>query len=539
MENEINKKARWKLVLAIFFLTLLTTVAFLPVLDNGFVNWDDYVSKNHHVQSGLTLEGIIWAFTTFTWSNWHPLTWLSYMFDIEVYKQNPAGHHFSNLILHVANTLLLFIALYRMTESFWRSITVATLFAVHPLHVEPVAWIAGRKDVLSTFFGMLAIIAYIHYVQRPGLWRYVLVFILLALGLMAKSMLVTLPFVLLLLDYWPLQRLQKEGHNWLYLIREKIPLIVLSVLSSFVTFIAQKQGGALAPHNEWDITSRLANAFVSYTAYITKMILPQKLAAFYPIEVIPSIWQIAGSVLLVGVISIAALRTAHRAPYLLIGWLWYLGTLFPVIGLVQSGSQSMADRFTYIPLIGLFMAVTWGMYDLFRKFKYCNIILTGLAVIILLDLTFTTRHQTRYWKNTLSLFTHAAEVTEGNWLAHNKSGVEFLERKRFNEAIYHFEEALRIWPTYVDALNNLELTLINVGRYKQSLDYLKKSLHIDSTNPYIYNNMGVLLTALGQYKAALWNFEEAVRIDPGYSKAGKNADKIRLKLGKYGEEHKK
>ncbi len=385
-----------------------------------------------------------------------------------------------------------------MTGTFWRSITVATLFAVHPLHVEPVAWIAARKDVLSTFFGLLAVIAYTHYVKQPKICRFVWVFILFALSLMSKAMLVTLPFVLLLLDYWPLQRLQKEGRDWLYLIRGKIPLILLSICSSTVTFLAVKQGGAVAPLNEWDITSRLANAFVAYTKYIIKMFVPQDLSAFYPLVKTLPIWQIVGSVLLVGVISLVALRTVHRAPYLLIGWLWYLGTLFPVIGLIQVGIQSMADRFTYIPLIGLFMVIVWGLHDLFQKFKYRNIILTGLAVIVLLDLTYTTRQQTRYWRNTLTLFYHATEATENNWLAHYECGVEFFARERFHEALYHFEETLRISPKYFDALTQAGFTLIELGRYEESLKYFQKILQIDPNVPWTYSYMGLSLVKLGR-----------------------------------------
>ncbi len=535
------------LVLVIFILISITTAAFLPMLDNGFVNWDDntYVYENKHVQSGLTLEGVVWAFSTFECSNWHPLTWLSHMLDVEIYGLKPFGHHLSSLILHLINTLLLFLALRTMTGAFWRSAMAAALFAVHPQHVESVAWIAERKDVLSTFFGLLAIIAYTCYVKCPGLWRYAGVFILIAMGLMAKPMLVTLPFVLLLLDYWPLQRTHKEEHSWLYLIREKIPLFVLSVLSCIVTFLAQKQGGAMDPYKELDITFRLSNAFISYAAYIIKMIFPENLAMLYPLSYKLPIWQTIGSILFVGVISVFALLTVRRTPYLLIGWLWYLGTLLPVIGLVQIGFQSMADRYTYIPFIGLFVAITWGISALLQGFKYRNTALAGLAIIVLSNFTIVTRQQTRYWKDTLTLFSHAADVTQDNWLAYTVVGFQFLKQKRFYVAIYIFEEALRIRPDYTpvilgltNALNKLGISLIKLGLYEDSLVYLQRALQFNPNVAYTYNNIGFSLFRLGRDKEALGYFEESVRIDPNFSGARNNLTTLRNKLKKNEEEHK-
>jgi hypothetical protein len=360
------------------FLTVASISTFWQVLYHEFVDYDDfqYVVENIHVRSGVTWEGIVWAFTATHMSNWHPLTWLSHMMDCQIYGMKAGMHHLTNLLIHVANTLLLFVILKRMTRALWRSAFVAALFALHPLHVESVAWIAERKDVLSTLFWVLTMLTYVRYVERPGLVRYVLVLLSFALGLMAKPMLVTLPFVLLLLDYWPLQRVRMGqsragdmprinrsetiGDQKVVVFRliwEKAPFFLLAAASGTVTFLAQQSGGSVRSLDLLPIQIRLANALVAYIAYIGKMIWPFKLAVFYPHAGMPPAWHVVGAGLLLACVSVMVIRAAQRSPYAIAGWLWYLGTLVPVIGLVQVASLSMADRYTYVPLIGLFMSL--------------------------------------------------------------------------------------------------------------------------------------------------------------------------------------
>ncbi|MBL7207805.1 MAG: glycosyltransferase family 39 protein, partial [Desulfobacterales bacterium] len=397
------------------FLALTVLAVYWQVGNHEFVNYDDkdYITENQHVQAGLTLKSIAWAFTSTHAGNWHPLTWLSHMLDCQIYGLNPCGHHFTSVFFHILNSILLFLVFKRMTGAFWKSAFVAALFALHPLHVESVAWAAERKDVLSAFFWMLTMGSYIRYVERPGTNRYLLVLLFFALGLMAKPMLITLPFVLLLLDYWPLgrfhvrkpeaaqpseekpqkdtkskkrksrKRLAKNAvqakkttgsdYQWslaLSLLWEKIPLFVLAAASSVVTFFVQQSGGAVRSLDALPLFVRISNALVSYISYIVKMILPHNMAILYPHPKDFSIWQVAGACLLLACISFIAIRSMKRYPYFAVGWLWYLGTLVPVIGLVQVGLQSMADRYTYIPLTGIFIIIAWGISDLAAKWCY-------------------------------------------------------------------------------------------------------------------------------------------------------------------------
>ncbi|MGE5799469.1 MAG: glycosyltransferase family 39 protein, partial [Syntrophaceae bacterium] len=398
----------WKILIPLV-LALVTLAVFWQVRDHEFINLDDeqYVTQNPHVRAGLKAGGLAWAFTTTHASNWHPLTWLSHMLDSQLFGMNPAGHHLVNLLFHVANTLLLFLVLNRMTQALWQSAAVAFLFALHPLHVESVAMVAERKDVLSTFFLLLTLWAYFVYTRSPGIVRMIPVVAFFALGLLSKPMLVTLPFVLLLLDYWPLgrtaapertiphplptpgvespgkkkkQKKKQTGESppappvreepsaaaaipWA-LVTEKIPLFVLTILSSIMTFHAQLTGGAMSSLDDIPLLKRLGNALISYASYIVKTVFPQGLAVFYPYPASLPAWQVLGSAALIGAITFFAVRFRKRIPYALVGWLWYLGTLVPVIGIVQVGMQSMADRYTYVPHIGLFIAVVWGVGEL-------------------------------------------------------------------------------------------------------------------------------------------------------------------------------
>ncbi|HPC48095.1 MAG TPA: hypothetical protein PLW83_08605, partial [Deltaproteobacteria bacterium] len=416
------------------------------------MNFDDppYVTHNPHVLKGITAEGFRWAFTSVYGSNWHPLTWISHMLDVELFGMNAGMHHLTNTLLHALNSVLLFLVLEAATKARGKSALVALLFAVHPLHVESVAWVAERKDVLSTFFGMLATAAYIAYANRPSAWRYLVVAIAFVLGLMAKPMLVTLPLVLIILDFWPLERILPDGKRpdaaarpeggmprlpLSRLILEKAPLFALSAASSAVTVYAQYTGGSVRTLDEIPLYQRTANAIVSYVMYLVKTAVPSGLAAFYPFpEAIPAAKVIACGVFLAGVTA-AAWALRKRRPYLIAGWLWYVVTLVPVIGLVQVGRQSMADRYTYLPLVGIFVIVVWGADDVLKRFTRSTKPAAALAAIGLAVLMTATYFQVGVWKDSTALFSHAVAVTQGNYIAHYNLGCELQKQGDTGEAI--------------------------------------------------------------------------------------------------------
>jgi len=533
-------------------LILAILVAYVRIINCDFVGFDDrlYVTKNSRVQTGLSAEGLVWAFTTFHAANWHPLTWLSHMLDCQLYGLNPMGHHWTSLLLHIANTLLLFFILQEMTGAIWRSAFVAALFALHPLHVESVAWVAERKDVLSTFFGLLAIIAYCRYVKQQRLFYYLLVFLLLSLGLMAKPMLVTLPLLLLLLDFWPLGRLQFAANNHMqargvtrfdiqtlfHLIYEKIPLFLLVIVSGSVTYLAQRSGGALDALASLPLSVRVANAFVSYLSYIVKAIWPAHLIVFYPHpgDALP-LWQGAGAALLIVGLSCGAVRVFKQYPYLAVGWLWYLVTLVPVIGLLQAGEQAMADRYTYIPLTGVFIIVAWGASDLLAKYRFRKMVLAIFAVIILTALTARAYCQVGHWYSAVTLFENAVTATPDNGLAHNNLGTALYETGKLDEAILHFKKALEIRPEFIEALNNLGAAYYKRGDYDAAALYLKKVLAKHPENAVAHDHLGKVLFAKQKIDEAVSHFAEAVRINPAYADAHNNLAKVLAVLGKFNE----
>jgi tetratricopeptide (TPR) repeat protein len=543
-DHQLNLLISLLLILAII-------VAYGQVRNFDFVDFDDglYVAENSHVQEGLTLEGLVWAFTTYHSANWHPLTWLSHMLDCELYGLNPMGHHWTNLQLHMANTLLLFFILKLMTGAIWRSAFVAALFALHPLHVESVAWVSERKDVLSTFFGMLMIAAYYRYVKRSGLKNYLLVIILLSLGLMAKPMLVTFPFVLLLLDYWPLKRFQLINKNSqpdeapgfvrqpsFRLFLEKVPLFIPVVISSILTFSAQQGEGALVPLEALPIKIRFANALISYVSYVLKAIWPRNLAVYYPhpVGTLP-VWQICGAALLIAVVAYGAISLLKRHPYVAVGMFWYFGTLIPVIGLVQVSDQAMADRYTYIPLTGLFIVVTWGVSELLAKWHYRKIFLGISAVVILSALTACTFFQASHWKNTIALFENAVKVTENNYRALNNLGTALVEKGKNDEAILHFAEALRINPKKTDARNNLANVLFIQGKYGEAISLYYQVLKTNSEHADAHYNLAYVLSTQGRLEEAVVHYKEALRINPENEKAHFNLGNIWINQGKIKE----
>jgi len=539
----------------IYLLLVLTTVTvFWQVRNHEFINLDDskYVTENRHVQNGLTLDSMIWAFTTTQVANWHPLTWLSHMLDCQLYGLNPKGHHLTNVFLHLLNTLLLFFILQRMTGALWRSGLVAAFFALHPLHVESVAWVAERKDVLSTLFWLLTMWGYIWYVERPRLTRYLLTLLAFTLGLMTKPMLVTMPCVLLLLDYWPLKRFQlsqpggdtpattgifkEQGVPFLRLLLEKTPYFALAAASSIVTFLAQRSGGAVSALDVYPVKIRIANALVSYVSYIGQMVWPRGLAVFYPHPGthLPG-WHAVGAGLLLACISIAVIRAARRHPYLAVGWLWYLGTLVPVIGLVQVGAQAMADRYTYVPLIGLFVIIAWSIPDLLAGNHYRKIVLSMAVGTVLLALTVSSWLQVQHWKNNLTLFKHALKVTAKNYVAHDSLGNALAQQGKVEEAIDHYYEALKIKPNLVNLHNNLGVALLEQRKVKEAMSHYDIALRLNADYAETYNNFGVAWFTVGEFDKAIAHYHEALRLDPAYGKAHNNMGNALVEHGRFEE----
>jgi len=540
IEYNFLYKRRQEIIICLFLVAAMLVV-YWQIINHEFINYDDglYVTENHHVQAGLISENIKWAFTTDHASNWHPLTWLSHMLDFELYGLDPTGHHWTNLIFHMANALLLFFILQRMTGAIWKSAFVAALFALHPLHVESVAWVAERKDVLSTFFGMLTISTYITYVRKKNLLRYSLVFIFLSLGLMAKPMLVTMPFVLLLLDFWPLKRLKltlnqasDQTSNLLHLIREKIPLLVPVVISAILTLIAQ-YSSALKTLESFPLQTRVANALISYMSYIYNTLWPLHLSIFYPFqENAISFWHASGSALMIAVLSVVAVNTVKKYPYIAVGLLWFFITLFPVIGIIQVGDQAMADRYTYMPLIGVFIIFTWGGSDIIKKWTHENIMLAVIAIAVLSLLAMLSFLQTAHWKNSVTLFRNAVKVTENNWLAHNNLGIALFGEGKLDEAIYHCKKALSIRPGTVKALKNLGAAMSHKGNLEEAAQYFSKALVMNSEDFDAHNKLGGILAKQGNHDKAIRHFAEAIRINPHYASAYNEMGIILAEKGK-------
>ena len=537
-----------------FVLILGTLLVFWQVRNLGFVDYDDndYVSENPNVLNGLTWDGVIWAFTTNRTGYWHPLTWLSLMLDCQLFGANPGRMHLMNLILHLANTLLLFAVLRKMTGALLPSAFVAAAFAIHPMHVESVAWIAERKDVSSTLFLLLTLAAYISYVKRRGLVRYVLTLLLFALGLLAKPMLVTLPVLLLLLDYWPLERIRgpdfaqgatpggqrTEGASQKVsagrLIAEKIPFIALSIVSSVITFLAQLESNTVVHINALPLKDRIANAFLSYARYIGKLFWPQNLAVFYPFDVNSfAFWQAAMCVLLLLVISIFVIRFGREQKYLPVGWFWFVVTLVPVIGFVQVGMQALADRYTYISYIGLFIMIAWGLPELLSKWPQRKNALGLSMVIVLTTLGICTQRQISYWNNSFTLFSHAIEVTQSNYIAYNNLGVTYDKLGRHQEAMESYKQAIRIKPDYADAHFNLGNAYGKHGRYQDAIESYKQAIRIKPDFAMAHFNLGNAYDKLGHHQEAMESYKQAIRIKPDYADAHYNLGVTCYKLGRY------
>jgi tetratricopeptide (TPR) repeat protein len=525
VEREPRRPSFEPVLLVCLALTAVTLAVYARVWTHDFVGLDDhdYIMGNAPVLKGLTADGVVWAFTTGHSANWHPLTWLSHMLDVQLYGLNAGPHHLTSLALHVANTLLLFGVLQRMTGKIGRSAVVAALFALHPLHVESVAWAAERKDVLSALFWMLTLWAYVAYVRRPGLARYGLTLGTFALGLMAKPMLVTLPFVLLLLDFWPLGRLARSGAGSapqtssvdrrivFRLLAEKVPFVALTVVSSVVTVIVQ--WGAVREHQGFPLAARVGNALTAYVAYLGTTFWPVGLAMLYPLRFV-SLWAALASLAALIGISLVVVWAARRSPAVLVGWLWYLGTLVPVIGLVQVGAQSRADRYTYIPLIGVFVMLAWGIPELLARWPARRVVLpalTGAALAICAGLAYT---QLAHWKNNGTLWARTAAMTTDNFGAHFYLGNDLRRAGRPRDAIVQYREALRILPRSPMAHNNLAFTLAELGNYDEAIAHYTEAIGLMPGYAEARNNLALALAAQGKVDAAVREAREAVRLAP-------------------------
>jgi tetratricopeptide (TPR) repeat protein len=559
MKNLLIKNSQ--LLICLFLIASITT-AYLDVRHHQFISFDDgdYITNNQVVKEGLTTGGIIWAFTETHVHNWHPLTWISHMLDVQFFGLDAGRHKLVNVILHILNALLLFLILNRVTKALWRSAFVAVLFALHPLHVESIAWVAERKDVLSTFFWMLTMGAYVYYVERPAYQRYLIVLVFFAFGLMAKPMLVTLPFVLLLLDYWPLNRLRQvkqlvnifpdtprtdtaknkkrkikkdinyktmqanqqiqhagnQHYSWPVIrpvIVEKIPLFVLAAVSIVITIYAQHQ--VIKTTDQFPLDVRMANALISYVLYLGKMFWPTHLAIFYPHEGqgfatswMP--WMAAFCLILVTVLVI----WLKKQRYLVVGWLWYMGTLIPVIGIVQVGVQAMADRYTYIPLIGIFLMIAWGIPDSLKHCSYRKVALALIGGAVTVILTAMTYSQVKHWTNSTALYSHAVEVTSNNRWAYYNLGLSLVEQGDFTGASYHFHKALLIKPNDFEAINNLGIIAIKNNDMAEAIARFSEALQINPGYVKARNNIGFLLFNMGKNEEAIIHFNESLRMVP-------------------------
>jgi tetratricopeptide (TPR) repeat protein len=564
-----------------FALALATLALYWPVRAYDFLNYDDplYVTENAHVLGGLRWGNVVWAFSTFHTGNWHPLTWLSHMLDCQCFGHRPAAAHVVNVVFHAANSLLLFLVCKRLTGAVWRSMLIAALFALHPAHVESVAWVAERKDVLSAFFFLLTLGAYAEYASRkeadklelqgpkfkdrkkskaqrprsgPGFTHpassiprhtslfYPLALLCFALGLMSKPMLVTLPFVLLLLDYWPLQRLQfkpagADGGKLLPLVVEKLPFFALTAGASVVTFFAQQSVGTVSSMDEVSLWGRLANALVSYARYMGELVWPRNLSILY---LHPGNWPVGAvvsSVVLLAAISSVVLWLGRARGYLAAGWLWFVGMLIPVIGLVQVGLQSSADRYTYLPSIGLFLALVWGLGGLAAAWRWRTTPWTASAALVLLICAYLTHRQLGYWQNSETMFRHALQITPNNYVAYNNLGLYLFNQGQVEEAIQNYRKALEVGPNRGETLENLGTALAAQGKLEEARTCYQDSLRYNRPTPQTHSSLGALLAQLGRGEEAMAHFKEALQLDPANPATHANLGHALAGQGKYTE----
>jgi tetratricopeptide (TPR) repeat protein len=530
--NKLNINPRKQKLIVYIALTVITLAVFWQVNRYDFINIDDniYVTGNNHIQSGITLDGIRWAFSSTYAEFWHPLTWLSLMFDYQLHGLNAGGYHLTNLILHILSTLLLFWLFNRMTGTIWRSAFIAAFFALHPLHVESVVWIAERKDVLSVFFWMLTLCLYVYYTEKPVIKRYLPVVFFFACGLMSKPLVVTLPVIMILLDYWPLGRFaSRKSDLMLWQLREKIPFFILSAVFSMVTLYAQHK-----PSQEYlPLGSRLANDPVSFMIYLEKTFVPNHMAVFYPFSFQLPAWQVWGSVFLLLFISVVVIMPMRRLPYLFTGWLWYVITLLPVSGIIQARNFSMADRYTYLPLIGIAVMLAWGIPPLIKNEDMRKKILFPASVAALAIMAVLTWHQCGYWKNSIEICNHALQVTKDNYLAHINLGSALFDEGKTEEAIAHYSEAIRIMPDIILSYNKRGIAYDKLGRHQRALEDFNKAISLKPDDAISYNCRGNAYAELGQYQMAIEDYNKTIRLKPDNADAYISRGTIYTKLGQY------
>jgi tetratricopeptide (TPR) repeat protein len=558
-------------------LAAATLLVYVQVASHEFVNYDDYIyiTQNPNIQHGLTGQSISWALTSGYALNWHPLTWVSHMIDVDLFGLKPAGHHLVSVLIHMLNAVLLFLLFRRMAGALWQSAFVAGLFALHPLNVESVAWAAERKDVLSALFGILTMLAYVRYAAHPGWKRYLLVALCLSLGLMAKPMLVTVPLALLLLDYWPLRRYQQgdpaargasrsRGPGTLRryvpvffrLLREKIPLFMIAAASSVITIIVQQRGAAVSTLEGLPPGVRISNALVSYVIYLRKTFWPADLGVFYPhpLNTLPQP-EIMGAAVLLICLTAFVVWSGRRREYLAVGWLWFLVMLIPMIGLVQVGQQAYADRYMYLPLVGIAIVAAWGAGDLLPASRGSRIVLASGAAAVLAALGWCTWVQAGYWRDSAALFAHTVNVTADNYLAQNNLGAALYLQGKYDEAAFHYSEAVRIKPDYEQAYQNLISALLAAGKSDKAAEaaltrgtmfgqqgnsaeataHFQEALRLKPAYPEAHNNLGIVLAMQGNNAGAESHFSEALRIDPGFGDAHANLALVLEKEGKIDE----
>ena len=526
-------------------LATIVWIVFGQTLRHEFINYDDneYVTENVHVLNGLNWPDVKWAFTTGHTGYAHPVTWLTHQLDYQLYGAWAGGHHLTSLVIHTVNSLLLFFLFWRMTRDLWPSAFVAALFAIHPLHVESVAWVAERKDVLSGLFFLLTLHAYAAYAAKPQAWRYLLTLGFFVLGILSKPMLVTVPCLLLLLDYWPLRRLtfpanerhQASRFSLGSLILEKVPFALIAASWSFLTFILQRKFGIVAEKADIGIGFRIANAVVSYAMYVWNTFWPHELAVFYPYPrtVHPGAVLLSGALLLL--ISVLCFATRRSSPYLIIGWFWYLGMLVPVIGFVQVGDQARADRYTYLPQIGLCLLITWGAMKLFARWRRSREVLAVMALLTITGLTALSCAQASYWQNSETLWNQALANTSDNYVAHNDLGDVLMKTGRLDEAIVHFRRAIEIYAECVEAHTNLGDALASKGKWAEAIASYQAAIQVWPNYPNAHNNLGISLAEAGKTDEALAQFREALRIDQDFRDAHCNLATLLLRLGRRDE----
>jgi len=513
------------LIVGSLLLGCASLMVYAQTFHHGYVFYDDdwYVYDNPHVKAGLTIQSLSWAFTTFYFANWHPLTWITYLLDHQLFGANPGAEHAVNLAFHIGSTVLMFWAFVRMTQKRWHSAVLAGIFALHPLHVESVAWIAERKDVLSTFFLMVTLLFYVLYVENPKAVRYAAVALAFGLSLLAKPMAVTFPFVLLLLDYWPLSRLRVDGARlhpkgvlW-----EKAPLLLMSAVASALTYVAQKNWGAVASLTNVPWSDRVGNALVSYVSYIGMSLWPVNLAVLYPPRELSGGVVLVCGVILLGITAWAVAAFRSR-PYFFVGWFWYVGMLFPVIGLVQVGLQSMADRYTYLPMVGLSAVVIWGVGDAVSRSPVLSRAAVTVAIVVLVALATGTYLQAAYWQDSKTLFEHTLAVTEKNSVIQNNLGVVLQREGRHEEAVALYRKALDGFPDYAAAHANLGHELIHFAKFDEAFAHIKESLRLRADTAEPQADMGVLLAAQGNFQEAAVHLEKSVTLEPNSADAHSN-----------------